>query len=65
MTTSDASLQNGGAIQASLTTTCTYDNPDGGPVGFGEDTEDEMCFNFVLTYPIDIVPADYRVCMTG
>jgi hypothetical protein len=49
----------------SLTTTCTYDNPGGGPVGFGEDTEDEMCFNFVLTYPIDIVPEDYRVCMTG
>ena len=48
-----------------LTTTCTYDNPGGGPVGFGEDTEDEMCFNFVLTYPIDIVPEDYRVCMTG
>lgn len=48
-----------------LTTTCTYDNPDGGPVGFGENTEDEMCFNFVLAYPIDIVPEDYRVCSTG
>jgi hypothetical protein len=48
-----------------LVTTCTYDNTNDFPVGFGEDTEDEMCFNFVLAYPIDIVPEDYRVCMTG
>jgi len=48
-----------------LTTTCTYENTDGPAAGFGERTEDEMCFNFVLTYPIDIIPEDYRVCMTG
>ena len=36
-----------------LQTTCTYDNPTGAPVGFGEGTGDEMCFNFVLAYPID------------
>jgi Copper type II ascorbate-dependent monooxygenase, C-terminal domain/Copper type II ascorbate-dependent monooxygenase, N-terminal domain len=36
-----------------LQTTCTYDNPGSSPVGFGEGTGDEMCFNFVLVYPID------------
>lgn len=45
-------LQPGDALR----TTCTYDNPGGGSVGFGEDTADEMCFNFALVYPIDIVP---------
>jgi hypothetical protein len=37
----------------SITTTCTFDNPNAYNVGFGENTEDEMCFNFVLAYPID------------
>ncbi len=36
-----------------ITTTCTYDNPNPWPVSFGEGTEDEMCFDFVLAYPID------------
>jgi hypothetical protein len=36
-----------------ITTTCTYDNPNDYPVLFGEGTGDEMCFNFVLAYPID------------
>ena len=35
-----------------LQTTCTYDNPDLSVVTFGEKTENEMCFNFVLAYPI-------------
>jgi hypothetical protein len=35
-----------------ITTTCTYDNPTASPVAFGERTEDEMCFNFALIYPI-------------
>lgn len=35
-----------------LRTTCTYDNPNSFPVGFGEGTGDEMCFNFMLVYPI-------------
>ncbi|MBX7078870.1 MAG: hypothetical protein K1X88_06745 [Nannocystaceae bacterium] len=48
----------------SLTTTCTYDNPGGSDVHFGERTEDEMCFNFALLYPIDILPSQYRICMT-
>ena len=30
-----------------------FDNPTEHPVGFGEGTSDEMCFNFVLAYPID------------
>ena len=36
----------------SLVSTCTFDNPNNFPVGFGEGTNDEMCFNFVLAYPI-------------
>jgi hypothetical protein len=36
-----------------LKTTCVYDNPHPYAVGFGEKTGDEMCFNFVLAYPID------------
>jgi hypothetical protein len=34
-----------------IETTCTYDNPGDSMVYFGERTEDEMCFNFVLAYP--------------
>ena len=36
-----------------LETTCTFDNPTSSTVHFGEGTGDEMCFNFVLAYPID------------
>lgn len=36
-----------------ITTTCTYDNPNAYPVFFGEGTNDEMCFNFVLAYPVN------------
>ena len=45
-----------------LVTRCWYDNTYGVPVGFGEDTEDEMCFNFIMAYPINGVPADNREC---
>jgi hypothetical protein len=34
-----------------LTTTCTFNNSTGRPVTFGSDTENEMCYNFVLAYP--------------
>ena len=44
-----------------LTTTCTYDNPGAIPVTFGENTENEMCFNFALAYPIDSLTQ--RKCM--
>ncbi len=36
-----------------LRSTCVFDNPSNNYVGFGEGTSDEMCFNFVLAYPID------------
>jgi copper type II ascorbate-dependent monooxygenase-like protein len=45
----------------SLTTTCTYDNPGSTPVSFGEGTADEMCFNFLLAYPIEAMPIPYCV----
>ena len=39
-----------------LRTTCRFDNPYDFNVGFGEGTNDEMCFNFVTAYPIDAIP---------
>lgn len=38
-----------------LRSTCVFDNPTDQTVGFGEGTSDEMCFNFVIAYPIDQV----------
>jgi hypothetical protein len=38
-----------------LRTTCTYRNPGATPIRFGEKTENEMCFNFVVVYPINKV----------
>ena len=46
-----------------LVTTCTYDNTYGTPVSFGEDTEDEMCFNFIMAYPIQLLPPEARQCV--
>jgi hypothetical protein len=43
-----------------IRTTCVYDNNTGRVVRFGERTEDEMCLNFILAYPIDRVPI--RAC---
>jgi hypothetical protein len=34
-----------------LITTCTYDNDTDKTVTFGENTGNEMCFNFALYYP--------------
>ena len=45
-----------------LRTTCTYDNMTDSLVTFGEDTEDEMCFNFALVYPIGAVGGQ-RLCL--
>ncbi len=46
-----------------LRTTCTYDNPGGTAVSFGERTEDEMCFNFAMVYPIGAIPDRVpRIC---
>jgi hypothetical protein len=36
-----------------LTTTCYYDNTGFLSVGFGAQTRDEMCYNFITAYPID------------
>jgi hypothetical protein len=44
-----------------IRTTCVYDNPTSQAVHFGEKTEDEMCFNFVLLYPISLF-GDNRQC---
>ncbi|MFO0633476.1 MAG: hypothetical protein U0168_11560 [Nannocystaceae bacterium] len=46
-------------IQAgdALRTTCTWDNPGDTTVHIGEATEDEMCFNFVMVWPIEAVGA--------
>lgn len=35
-----------------ITTTCVYRNMSGASVAFGTNTEDEMCFNFALYYPM-------------
>jgi hypothetical protein len=34
-----------------FTITCSYNNTSDRTVTFGENTEDEMCFNFILVYP--------------
>lgn len=38
-----------------LRTTCTFDNPGPQTVHFGEATEDEMCLNFIMAYPIESI----------
>ena len=35
-----------------VTTTCVYKNPNNRSVSFGTNTEDEMCFNFSMYYPM-------------
>jgi mono/diheme cytochrome c family protein len=35
-----------------VTTTCVFDNPTNKNVGFGENTGNEMCFNFAVYYPM-------------
>jgi hypothetical protein len=34
-----------------ISTTCNYQNDTQSKVGFGERTQDEMCFNFTVAYP--------------
>jgi hypothetical protein len=41
-------LENGDVV----TTTCTYDNAGDTAVTFGENTGNEMCFNFAVYYPM-------------
>lgn len=35
----------------SITTTCTFNNTTAAPVGFGQSTEQEMCYNFTYAWP--------------
>lgn len=35
-----------------VSTTCVFTNPSANTVRYGERTEDEMCFNFAMVYPI-------------
>ncbi len=47
-----------------LRVTCTYDNPSDTEVRFGERSEDEMCFDFAIVYPIDRIPSEVpRACL--
>src|SRR6185295_7890176 len=52
----ELSPSSGGRIQVlpgdSLKTTCFYSNA-GPAVGFGTKTTDEMCYDFLVAYPID------------
>jgi hypothetical protein len=49
-----------------VNTVCTYTNPGPRPVSYGEDTDDEMCLNFMTVYPIGALPVpddpNYRFC---
>lgn len=36
-----------------ITTTCVFSNPGNTAVTFGENTENEMCFNFAVYYPMN------------
>ncbi len=38
-----------------LTTTCTFDNMSSGIVTYGPSTTQEMCYNFVVAYPADLL----------
>jgi hypothetical protein len=44
---SNATMQAGDTVR----TRCAWSNPGDQPVSFGETTEDEMCFDFVMYYP--------------
>ncbi len=52
-----------------VVTTCTYRNDTGKVVRFGERTEDEMCLNFTVVYPIDAAAlldrVPLRLCSIG
>jgi hypothetical protein len=42
-----------------LRTTCRYQNPGSATAYFGERTEDEMCFAFVLAWPAGALADDF------
>ena len=41
-------------------TTCTWGNEGGEAAQYGLDSEDEMCFNFVMVWPIDAFGANHE-----
>jgi Copper type II ascorbate-dependent monooxygenase, C-terminal domain len=41
-----------------VTTTCRYTNPTSQDIQFGENTDNEMCFNFSVYYPKDALSCD-------
>ena len=50
-----------------LRTTCVYDNDSDQMIWFGEATEDEMCFDFLLAYPAGALvtggSSSFRTCI--
>jgi hypothetical protein len=55
-----ARVERGDAIRV----TCNYANPGDEPVQFGEGTTDEMCFDFMMVYPITQWPSGLpRACV--
>ena len=44
-----------------VTTTCTYTNSTDQAVRFGENTEDEMCFNFAAYYPMGALSCGFAI----
>lgn len=44
-----------------LTTTCSYENDTGSTVRFGQDSDDEMCFNFVTYYPMGALQCGFSL----
>jgi hypothetical protein len=42
-----------------VTTTCIFDNPSNSNVGFGENTGNEMCFNFAVYYPMGALSCSF------
>ncbi len=44
-----------------VSTTCIYRHPGNGVIRVGESTTDEMCFNFVMAWPIP--PKMLRTCV--
>ena len=45
-----------------LTTTCTFENDTTRTIQYGETTQVEMCFNFLMVYPPDSISTISRFC---
>ncbi len=48
-----------------IRTVCTYNNTTGGLVTFGSGTDDEMCYNFVMAWPIGALTNGESLTSTG